>query len=118
MSIYYSLAYSHLAQSLVLWGGGPESEVKPVRVIMNKIFRAILNVRYNELHIPTMRTEHMYKSLGVLQLQDVYKYFFYSNLLDPHCMKIKNYLTSFICHCYHNIGLLHEIQDLMYHQYG
>ena len=42
---------------------------------MNKIFRNILQVRFDINHIPVMSTNVMYKTLNILKFRDVYSYF-------------------------------------------
>ena len=41
MTSYYSLVYSHINQSIVIWGGASENNIKNVCVIANKNLRII-----------------------------------------------------------------------------
>ena len=51
MTLYYSLVYSHLNQSIVIWGGASENNIKHVRVAVNKILRIILHVKLGDHNI-------------------------------------------------------------------
>ena len=74
LNIYFSLAYSHIVQSVLIWGGNSNYKINCVQILMNKIMRVILNVRSVD-HIPTMRSNEMYVRLKVLKFKDIYNYF-------------------------------------------
>lgn len=73
--VYFSLGYSLLSQSIILFGGNFDTVLEPVRVILNNILRVILKVRKDENGIPLMHINDMYFSLGLLKFDDIYKYF-------------------------------------------
>lgn len=45
LSFHYSLAYSHLIQSIISWVGAVDSKCNPVQVTLNTLLRVILRVR-------------------------------------------------------------------------
>ena len=45
-----------------------------IQILLNKILRIILNVKYNN-YIPLMDTTDMYKQLELLKFYDIYRYF-------------------------------------------
>ena len=75
ISIYYSLVYSYLIQSIIFWGASPQIKVNNIKVTINNILRIILNVKRNEFNIPLMSNAEMYLELKFLKFDDVYKYF-------------------------------------------
>ena len=74
LMIYYSLAYSRVTQSIIIWGGTFENSIMPIKTILNKILRSILNVKVDTDHRPTMSVGRMYKLLNVLKFDDIYDY--------------------------------------------
>ena len=77
LTVYNSLAYSLLTYSIIFWGGIARVHTNSVQVIQNKILRIILNVQYNNNHIPLMQTNLMYKTLNLLKIEDIYKLFLF-----------------------------------------
>ena len=57
MTLYYSLVYSHINQSVVIWGGASEKNIKHVRVVVNKILLIILHVKQNDHNVPEIGIE-------------------------------------------------------------
>ena len=75
MTIYHSLVYPVLTQSIIIWGGVPMVHQRNIEILINKILRHILNVGYDANNVPLVSTGAMYKSLKLLKFPDVYKYF-------------------------------------------
>ena len=75
LNIYNTLAYPLLIQNIIIWGGIPKTHALKISVMMNKILRLILGVKFNENNIPLMNTDAMYKELNLLKFHDVYRYF-------------------------------------------
>jgi hypothetical protein len=73
--LYYSLAYSHVAQSVIVWGGVSSNKLKPISTQINSILRTILKVKYDSNRIPLMSTNCMYRALSLLKLEDIHRYF-------------------------------------------
>jgi hypothetical protein len=82
VTLYYSLAYSKLIQSIIIWGGASNNVIRPLKVIINKIMRVILGVKYNANNIPSVGTIDMYRRLEILQYEDVYRYFLLKFIRD------------------------------------
>ena len=61
--------------SVIIWGGVSAVHRHSLEVIINKILRLILNVKYDENNVPLVPTNDMYKTLKILKFPDVYKYF-------------------------------------------
>ena len=64
-----------MIQNIIIWGGIPKTHALKISVMMNKILRLILGVKFNENNIPLMNTDAMYKELNLLKFHDVYRYF-------------------------------------------
>ena len=75
IKLYHSLVYPIIIQDIIIWGGINETKRSRISVLMNKILRLIMGVKYDENHIPLTRTDTMYKYFNVLKLNDVYNYF-------------------------------------------
>lgn len=75
LTIYHSLAYSIITQSIIIFGKTTANHILPLQILMNKILRLILKVRYNEHHIPLVRTNEMYISLRLFKFDDICNYF-------------------------------------------
>lgn len=73
--IYYSLAYSVFIQSIIIYGKSFNVNLQPLRILINKILRTILNVKRDENFIPLMSVNKMYIKLKLLKFDDVYEYF-------------------------------------------
>ena len=41
LTLYYSLVYSDISQYIVICGGASENNIKPIHVVVDKIFRII-----------------------------------------------------------------------------
>ena len=103
-TLYYSLTYPALTYHVVIWGGISPSHTVNIKIIMNKILRIILRVRYDDNHIPLVRTNTMYRDLKIFQFNDIYRYFllkfvhycFYKNLNFYH----KYFVPLLPCHSY------------------
>ena len=72
LNIYYSLVYSLVIQNIVIWGGVANVHAERVNVILNKILRIILDVKF-ENYRPLTPTTAMYTQLELLKFKDIYK---------------------------------------------
>ena len=75
LQIYYSLVYPVISQNVTIWGGVAKYQRNRVTILINKILRKILNVKYDINGRPLMNTDLMYKELSLLKFVDVYNYF-------------------------------------------
>ena len=73
INLYYSLIYSLVSQDIIIWGGAPSTFVKALISKINNALRIILNVKKIN-NIPTVSTSEMYKSLNLLNFNDIYKF--------------------------------------------
>ena len=71
--IFYALAFPHVNQSIIIWGGAPETTIKPIAIKMNKILRNVMKVRYDSTRRPLIPTNEVYKKLSVLYLNNVFE---------------------------------------------
>ena len=103
MNIYYSLVYSSVIQNIIIWGGVAQIHAQRINIILNKILRIILNVRF-ENYRPLMPTNEMYKQLEILKFEDIYKLcllkFFHFLRNDKFNMFLKYFGTLFPDHSY------------------
>ena len=65
--IYYSLAYPHLSYCISAWGGAPNSLLRPLNVVQNKIVRLITFSDFSS-HAPPL-----FHKLQLLTITDIYK---------------------------------------------
>ena len=106
LTLYNSLVYPVITQSIIIWGGVRESNLKNIKIGMNKILRHVLGVRYDENNVPLMSSNEMYKSLKLLKFDDIYKFFllkfvhyaYYQNcdifrIYFSHLLPTHNYCT-------------------------
>lgn len=77
LTIYFSLAYPLIIESIIIWGGASNTNLKKILTIQNKLLRVILSVKYDHNNIPMMPSNEMYKQLGILKFPDVYDYFLF-----------------------------------------
>ena len=75
MNLYNCLVYPAIVQDIIIWGGVNKTGRNRVKILMNKILRLILNVKFNDNNIPLTRTNDMYKQLRLLKFEDIYKYY-------------------------------------------
>ena len=75
VNIYNTLVYPTLINNIIIWGCMNKSNENRIQVILNKILRVILKVRYNDNHVPLTSVNSMFKELGLLKFRDVYEYF-------------------------------------------
>lgn len=76
-TLYFSLVYCHIVSSIVIWGGVSDNKLKPIDVLLNKALRIILDVKYDFNHVPLVSTVSMYRSLNLLRIRDIYRYFLF-----------------------------------------
>ena len=72
IKLYYALVYPHLSGHVVIWGSAPPSHLKCLTVRLNNLLRTVLGVTW-ENGRPSMSTKEMYKELGLLRLQNIFK---------------------------------------------
>ena len=73
-TIFYSLAYPHIIQSVIIWGGVSNSNLQPIIMKINQILRNVLKVSYNSDRRPLVPTSMVYKKLSVLKFEDIYEF--------------------------------------------
>lgn len=98
LTIYQSLAYSTITQSIIIYGKAAPVHTNPIQVLLNKILRIVLRIRTVN-YIPTVNTNTMFYSVGFLKFSDIYNYFlmkFIRNALYNDSRLLNKYLISFI----------------------
>lgn len=73
-TLFLSLALPKITQNIIIWGCLKESKKKKINILINKILRKILDVKYDKNHIPLMSTNNMYTKLHVMKFEDVYEF--------------------------------------------
>ena len=74
LNLYSAFVYPVLINNIIIWGGLNLTNGRRIQILLNKILRIILNVKYNN-YIPLMDTTDMYKQLELLKFYDIYRYF-------------------------------------------
>ena len=59
---------------MLIWGGIATANLRNIKIMMNNILRCISKVNRDHDGIPLMSVNTMYKSLSLLQFDDIYKY--------------------------------------------
>ena len=73
ISIYYSLVYPIVIQNIVIWGGICQINLIAINTKLNKILRCILGVKAGYDEAPSISTNLLYKTLGFLKFDDIYR---------------------------------------------
>lgn len=71
-NVYYSLAYPHVIQSIVIWGGASDCHTERINIALNKIMRTMLRVRHAENNVPLVNTSELYRRLQLFKYTDIY----------------------------------------------
>ena len=66
LTLYYTLFYPYLQYCNVIWGMANSTTLSSLTILQKRIIRAITNVNYYE------HTAPLFKSLGILRLDDIY----------------------------------------------
>ena len=74
VTLYNSLVYPIITQNVLIWGGISTVNLRNIKTTMNNILRCILKVERDHNNIPLVSVNAMYKSLNLLQFEDIYKY--------------------------------------------
>ena len=74
VTVYHSLVYPLITQNMLIWGGISAANLKNIKTMMNNILRCILKVERDHNNIPLVSVNTMYKSLNLLQFDDIYRY--------------------------------------------
>ena len=77
--LYYAFILPHLTLHIVIWGGAPEVYINKLKVKQNKLLRAILGVETVN-GIPQERTVNMYNNLGVLTVNNLFRFYLFKFL--------------------------------------
>ena len=72
IKLYFALVFPHLSGHVIIWGSAPPSHLKCLTVRVNNLLRTILGVTW-ENGRPSMGTDEMYRELGLLKLNNIYK---------------------------------------------
>ncbi len=67
-TLYYSLINSHFAYGIIAWGNADKSIIKPSFMMQKRAIRVINNAPHNG------HTEPLFKSSGILKLDDLFEY--------------------------------------------
>lgn len=74
LTIYNSLVYPLITQNMLIWGGISPANLKNIKTMMNNILRCILKVERDDNNVPMVSVNNMYRSLNLLQFDDIYKF--------------------------------------------
>ena len=72
IKLYYALVFPHLSGHIIVWGSAPPSHLKCLTVRVNNLLRTVLGVTWDNGR-PSMGTDEMYRQLGLLKLNSIYK---------------------------------------------
>ena len=88
--LYFALILPHLTLHIVIWGAAPDIYIKKLMVKQNKLLRAMLGVKVVNGR-PLVPTKDMYKNLGLLTVDSLYKLHLFKFLV----LVLKGSLPSF-----------------------
>ena len=89
LTLYFSLIYFSIIESIIIWGGSSEKEIGRVRItIMTKILTDFLGERRNNYNVPLMNTNEMYAKLNYFNIWPDFFTKFYNSCCksDLTCM--------------------------------
>ena len=78
-TLYYSLVYSIVSQSIIIYGNTFNCHLQPLKIILNKIVRIIFRIKYDENRKPLTGTNSMFYHNKILKFDDI-RIFYWSNL--------------------------------------
>ena len=113
--IYFSLAYPHIIQSLIVWGGTYQTYMQKIALKINAILRNILSIKMGPNYQPLVPTSLMYKKLGIMKIEDVYMFQllkFYNNIRANHPLMYGKYFSQLEQN--HNYGVRNRRINLPY----
>ncbi len=67
-TLYYALVHPHLSYGILAWGNASSSLTNKTFLLQKRALRTILNAPYNS------HTEPLFKSAGILKLEDLYEF--------------------------------------------
>jgi hypothetical protein len=74
LNIYYSLIYSHIVYGIQVWGSACDTELNKILVLQKKSVRMMTkNDYYPQVPGPLITTNPIFKELGILKVDDVFK---------------------------------------------
>ena len=73
LKLFYSLALPYLTNHIVVWGAAPASHLSNLNVRVNNLLRLILGVKWVNGR-PTLGNRHLYKILGILNVNSLFKF--------------------------------------------
>ena len=92
------MIYPYITQNILIWGGVSSNKLKNIQILMNKSLRLILKVTFNENFLPSITVNEMFKSLKLLKLGDIYKFFCFRFI---HSLLYGNKMHKFTEHFSH-----------------
>ena len=74
VNIYYSLIYSNIVYGIQVWGSACDTELNKILVLQKKAVRMMTkNDHYPQVPGPLISTNPIFKDLGILKIDDVFK---------------------------------------------
>lgn len=68
LSVYFSLAYSHISYIISVWGNSGVTRIGEIQVQQNKIIRNLF-----QHHFPNLHTDELFARLELLKVSDIYR---------------------------------------------
>ena len=68
LNYYYAFIYPYLIYGIIVWGGTYPSILEPLKLQLKRTIRVMSDAGYRD------HTEPLFKRLGILNLDDIYKY--------------------------------------------
>ena len=96
IKLYYALALPYLTNHIIVWGAAPHCHLQKLMTRVNNLLRMILGVGWVNGR-PTVSTDELYDSLGILKITSLFKYNlfkFLRLLLDGKLPDFYNLLLS------------------------
>lgn len=98
--LYRSFVVPHLILHIEIWGASPMVYMKKLDIKVNTLLRLIMGVQYLEGR-PTMSTNYMYRQMGLLRVENIYKLRMY-RLLVTLMKGLYPYLFDLLLRPYNN----------------
>ena len=83
-SLYYALFHSHLSYGICVWGNATKEALQPLDIAQNKIVRILSNADYDA------GTGSLYRNLGIMKVEDIFKHQIGSLMWDIENKKLND----------------------------
>ena len=103
-NVYYCLVYSHLSYGIEAWGSASKTNINKLVVLQKKAIRVLSNVKYFQIYgeelgpLPT--TEHLFRKLDILKLNEIFQLNILSFVFSTLCYESPLIFWDWFAYCH------------------